>query len=456
MVKALTDIPADDEVKRFLKAHPDVESVEYLITDSNGVLRGKWAPPQSLAKAATSGVALPLSVFGLDVWGREVHETDLHLSSGDRDGVCRLVPGTVRRVPWARRPTAQAVVTMHLDHGPAFTADPRQQLAAAVERLGRLGLRAVAAFELEFYLLDPKATPAPDGGPAPVLTAAGGPDRPNTYALGDLSAYGAMFADVRAMAEVQGLPIDTIVSEAAAGQFEVNLRHKPDALGVADDAVLLKRLIAEVARLHGLRASFMAKPYIDRPGNGMHCHVSLIDRDGANAFADPKDGQRRLEQAIAGLVDGMAASTLVFVPTYNGYRRLRPGSHAPTRAAWGYNNRSVALRVPASEPYARRIEHRVPGADANPYLVLAAVLNGMADGLEREARAQPPATGNAYDAAIPHLPNGMAAAIRAFETADFVRRGFGTEWRSIFAALKKAELAVFADEITALERSTYL
>ncbi len=138
LVKALTDLAADDEVKRFLKANAGIESVEYLITDTNGVLRGKWAPPQSLAKAATSGVALPMSVFGLDVWGREVTESGLHLESGDRDGICRLVPGSVAPVPWARRPTAQAIVTMHDDHGLPFTGDPRQQLAAAVERLQKL------------------------------------------------------------------------------------------------------------------------------------------------------------------------------------------------------------------------------------------------------------------------------------------------------------------------------
>jgi glutamine synthetase len=456
LVRALTEHPADEEVARFLKSHPDVESVEYLVTDTNGVLRGKWAPPQSLAKAATTGINMPLSVFGLDVWGREVRDTGLHIESGDRDGFCRLVPGSLRPVPWARRPTAQAIVSMWMDGDIPWTADPRQQLAAAVQRLARMGLRAVAAYELEFYLLDPKAGVHADGMPSAVLSGAAGPERPNAYSLEDLSTYGALFSEVRAAAAAQGLPIDTIVSEAAAGQFEVNLKHKPDALGVADDAVLLKRLISELARKHGLKATFMAKPWIDRPGNGMHAHVSLVDGAGANVFGDPGRGTVRLEQAIAGLVESMAATTLLYVPTWNGYRRLRPGSFAPTRAAWGYNNRSVALRVPASEPYARRVEHRVPGADANPYLVLAAILNGMADGLEREAKAQPPADGNAYEAAIPHLPGTMADAIRAFERSDFVRRAFGAEYRGIYAALKKAELAAFQDEISPLERSTYL
>lgn len=455
MGRALTENPANDEVARFLKTHPSIEGVEYLIPDSNGVLRGKWAPPQSLAKAAGSGLNLPLSIFGLDIWGREVRETGLHIESGDRDGFCRLVPGSVRIVPWASRPTAQAAVTMFLESGAPYPLDPRQQLASAVDRLARLGLRAVAAFEMEFYLLDP-ASPAADGGPRAVLTAAGGPERPNPYCLSDLAAYSDLFTEVRSAAVAQGLPIDTIVSEAASGQFEVNLKHRSDALAAADDALALKRLIGEVARKHGLVASFMAKPFMDRAGNGMHAHVSLIDDHGGNVFAEAKDGERRLGHAAAGLVEGMAATTLLFVPTWNGFRRLQPGSFAPTRAAWGHNNRSVAVRVPASEPVARRIEHRVAGADANPHLVLAAILGGMADGLEREAAPPPPCQSNAYESGVPHLPSTMAEAVRLFEKSEFVRRSFGPEFRRVFAALKRSEMAVFMAEISPLERSTYL
>jgi glutamine synthetase len=250
--------------------------------------------------------------------------------------------------------------------------------------------------------------------------------------------------------------VDTIVSEAAAGQFEINLKHRTDALAAADDAIMLKRLIVEVARKHRLKASFMAKPFIDRAGNGMHVHASLIDRNGANVFADPAEGERRLGAVAAGLIEAMIPSTLLFVPTWNGFRRMQPGSFAPTRAAWGHNNRSVAVRVPASEALARRLEHRVAGADANPYLVLAAVLNGMADGLERDLAPPPPCDTNAYEAGVPELPSTMAEAIRQFERSEFVRRSFGAEFRRVFAALKTAEMAAFLGEITPLERSTYL
>jgi glutamine synthetase len=453
--RALTDNPAKDEVARFLATHPDLEGVEYLISDSNGVLRGKWAPPQSLSKAASTGINMPLSIFGLDIWGREVRDTGLHIESGDRDGFCRMVPGSLRVVPWASRPTAQATVSMWLDGGAPYPLDPRQQLAAAVERLAHLGLHAVAAFELEFYLMEPQA-PAAGAAVRSVLSGAAGPERPNAYCLSDLSTYADLFTDVRSAGLAQGLPIDTIVSEAAAGQFEVNLKHRADALAAADDALLLKRLICEVARRHGLSASFMAKPFVDRAGNGMHAHVSLLDEDGRNVFADPSTGSARLGHAAAGLVEAMAASTLVFVPTWNGYRRMKPGSFAPTRAAWGFNNRSVAVRVPASDPLARRLEHRVAGADANPHLVLAAILNGMADGIERAVPPPPPCESNAYEAGVPHLPSTMHEALRQFEKSEFARRAFGAEFRRVFAALKRAEMETFVEEITPLERTTYL
>ncbi|ODN69617.1 Gamma-glutamylputrescine synthetase PuuA [Methylobrevis pamukkalensis] len=219
---------------------------------------------------------------------------------------------------------------------------------------------------------------------------------------------------------------------------------------------MLRRLIGEIARKHGLRASFMAKPFIERAGNGMHVHVSLVDGEGRNVFAHPVEGERRLGSAVAGLVEAMVPSTLLFVPTWNGFRRLQPGSYAPTKASWGHNNRSVAVRVPASEAAARRVEHRIAGADANPYLVLAAVLGAMADGLERAATPPPATDIDAYAAPAPVLPATMDEAIRLFERSDFVRRSFGVEYRKLFAAVKKAEMAAFRAEISPLERSTYL
>ncbi|MDQ0315249.1 glutamine synthetase family protein [Amorphus orientalis] len=445
-----------DEVERYLARYPDTEALELLIADTNAVMRGKWAPASTIEKAFTTGVAFPLSMFGLDVWGREVMETGLHVDTGDRDGFCTAVPGSLRPVPWADIPTAQVMLTMTTETGEPFHGDPRRALEKVVARAAGMGLRACVAFELEFYLLTARPGETQAEAFRPVLSLGDGPDRQNMYALSDLSAHASFFSEVRAGAAAQGLPIDTILSEAAPGQFEINLKHRTDAMGAADDALLLKRLIQETARRHQLRATFMAKPFMAWAGNGMHVHVSLVDGADCNIFADPSKGETVLESAVAGLIDTMAASMLVFVPTWNGYRRLLPGSYAPTRAAWGHNNRSVAVRIPAGEGAATRIEHRISGADANPYLALAAVLAAMLDGIEGHRKPPPPTDRNAYEAPAPELPDQLDDAVRLFRKSDFIRRTFGVEYRSMFAAIKDAEIAAFREEISPLERATYL
>jgi glutamine synthetase len=456
MSKAAHEERASGELERFLAAHPDIEAVEYLITDSNGVLRGKWAPVESLKKAFADGINFPVSMYGLDVWGREVMETGLHVETGDRDGFCKAVPGSLRIVPWADRPTAQVILSMHSERGVPFDGDPRVCLQNVVDRMTAAGLTPCCAIELEFYLLDPKAPPMPNGMPSPVYRATSGPTPQNMYALEDLAEYRAVFSDIWDFGKQQGLPVDTMVSEAAPGQFEVNLKHRADAMAAADDGVMLRRLVTEVARKHGLKASFMAKPFIDVAGNGLHVHVSLLDAAARNIFADPTSGETKLKHCIGGLIDTMNAATLLFVPTWNGYRRMQPGSYAPTTASWGYNNRSVGVRVPASSPEARRLEHRIAGADANPYLVLAAILAGMMEGLEREIAPPTPIVRNAYEEPAQRLPDAMDDAVRLFERSEFIRRAMGVEYRSLFAHLKKAEVAAFEAEITPLERMTYL
>ena len=450
------------EIEEYLGTHGHPEIVEVLIADINGLFRGKWLPGAALDKLYGGGFAMPLSIFGLDVWGREVIETGLHLETGDKDGVGLPLAGTLRPVPWADRPTAQVLAGIWLDPDQPFFADPRHRLAAILERFRERGLFPVVAFETEFYLLP---MPGPDAAdpagraaeiPPPVHGERADPQWQNMYGLSDLSEHQALFEEIRTAAIAQGLPVSTFVSEAAPGQFEVNLAHRDDALAAADDAILLRRAISAVAAHHGYRATFMAKPYAERPGNGMHVHVSLLDEAGNNLFNRPDEGGTRLLEAIAGLVQTMPAALPLFISGWNGYRRLQPGSYAPTRATWGYNNRSVAIRVPAAEGEARRIEHRIGGADANPYLVLAGILAGMLHGLEHGLRPPQPIDGNAYDEPCLPLSRDMAEAICGFEHADFIRHAFGTAFRKLYADVKRAEIAAFEAEITPLERTTYL
>ncbi|WP_289032364.1 glutamine synthetase family protein [uncultured Roseibium sp.] len=442
------------DVEAFLTEHPDLDTVEVVLPDTNGVLRGKWLPGGAVETVFAGGVALPYSLFGLDVWGREVESTGMHIETGDKDGVCWPIPETLKLVPWAERKTAQVLLSMYDRDGVPCLEDPRHVLKRMVDKLAAYGVTATCAFELEFYLLEES-----DGDwseqPKPLFTTHRGPARQNMYALSDLEALLPVVDDLRRAAEMQGIPADAAVSEAAPGQFELNLHHRKDPLLAADDAVLLRRLVQGVARKHNLKASFMAKPFVEWPGNGMHVHVSMEDENG-NIFACPDEGAKRLGHAISGLLDTMPEALLLFTSTFNGFRRMQPGSYAPTSICWGFDNRSVALRVPASSPQAARIEHRIAGADANPYFVLVGVLAGMLLGLQDRKDPPPPVVGNAYEKKHKRLTPWMDEAIDAFEASDRMKEAVGPDMHKVLTEIKKEELNEFGREISSLERQTYL
>ncbi|MFD0916183.1 glutamine synthetase family protein [Pseudahrensia aquimaris] len=454
---------ASDTLKAFLQAHPAVETVELVVTDPSGIARGKWAPVGALKKAFGEGVNFPLSLHGLDVWGNEVGETGLHISSGDRDGFYRAVPETLSVIPWGSdsdqeqdQRRAQVLLETWTPDGERFASCCRQSLRRAVQRLTERGLTAVAAFEIEFHLVVEDET----GNVMPLdgETVAGGENQ-FMYDLQALSEHSSLFDTIHRAASWADLPIDTIIKEAAPGQFEINLNHRADVLRAADDVVMLKRIVQETARDSGMRATFMPKPFAGQPGNGMHVHISILDKDGTNIFSGDK-GTIRQHHAVAGLLASMQDATALFVNSINGYRRLAPGSYAPTRANWGDNNRSVALRLPAAPDAAKRVEHRVAGADANPYLLMAALLQGIIDGLD--AGDDPPAAleGNAYDETTPNrgeaLPNAPETALELFDKSAFVKRALGREMAATFSHLKRAELLRFAGDISPFERATYL
>lgn len=441
------------EYHAFLEQHPDIEAVEFLLVDPNGILRGKWAPGDALRKSYQEGVNFPMSLHGLDVWGREVAETGLHIETGDKDGYCRATRGSLAIVPWAKRKTAQVLLQTFTPEGEPFLADPRQVLKKKIAEVNDKGFFPVVAFELEFYLLDPNVD-WDDGMPAPVGATAG-PDRLRMYGLDDLAEHAELFDMIRDAAAAQNLPIDTIIKEAAPGQFEVNLKHRADPLHAADDVIMLRRIVIGCARAHGLTATFMAKPFLEYAGNGMHVHASVLDGEGRNIFGG-SGGRRTLESAVAGLLRTMPESLLLFINTWNGFRRITPGSYAPTRAVWAENNRSVALRIPVSNDENRRVEHRIAGADANPYLVLAAVVQGMVEGVESRAVPPPPVEGNAYDDDGLFLPDDMDDALQLMEKSSFVERALGPLLAKVYKDLKRAEIVAFWSEITALERTTYL
>ena len=242
---------------------------------------------------------------------------------------------------------------------------------------------------------------------------------------------------------------------ADAGQFEINFNHVPDALAAADYAVLFKRLVREAARKHGYGATFMAKPYGDPPGSGMHVHVSLLDKDGMNIFSADDGLAAPLTHAIGGLLGTMQEMQAIFAPHANSYRRFQPGSYAPVALNWGMDHRGVAIRVPAPEGKGARLEHRICGADVNPYLALTAILGGIAHGLENKAEAGAPLThGDGSEGA--RLHHDWTAALDAFEHSEAAKAIFGAEYVRVYTACRRHENACLSTMITDAEYKTYL
>ena len=445
--------PADAATLRQL---PDCELVDLLLPDMNGLLRGKRVTRDALEKVYADGVCLPMSLIATDITGNTVEETGLGYDIGDEDRICRPVSGSLRPVPWSPRPMAQLLLSMEDSKGGAFEANPREVLKRVLERYAARGLKPVVAVELEFYLFD--AHLDADGRPRPPVNPVTGRRSSSTqvYYMEDLNDYRGFTDAVSAACKAQGIPADTAVAEYAPGQFEINLKHRDDALLACDDAVMLKRAIKAVAQQQGVQASFMAKPFADQAGNGLHIHASVLDGNGDNIFAStPEAPADTLKHAIGGLQRSAKDSLLLFAPHANSYRRFVLNAFVPLNDAWGYNNRTVAMRIPHSNEANTRIEHRIAGADANVYLVTATVLAGMLHGLENGFDPGPPVVGNAYEQTEIRTPY-WRQAIDDFMGSDFIREQFGESFRHIYGQQKLKEMHTFYTQVTTLEYDWYL
>ncbi|WP_134607705.1 glutamine synthetase family protein, partial [Pseudomonas aeruginosa] len=330
----------------------------------NGVPRGKLLHRDELLAVYRSGRPLPSTILGLTMNGEDVEDSGLVWDVGDID--CRAYPlsGSLVRLPWRQIPTAAVQVSMHPSEGlPASIADPRHLLVRTIDALKSEGYHPVMAAELEFYLLDRERDA--NGRPQPARDADGGrPRATQVYGLRELEQIEPFLADLYAACKAQGLPARTAISEYAPGQVEITLDHG-DALAAMDQAIRYKRLVKGVAHKHGMLACFMAKPFDDLAGTGMHLHVSLADEQGHNLFAsDDPAGTPLLRQAVGGMLASLLDSLLLFCPNANSYRRFQANSYAPLAQTWGVDNRTVSLRVPGGPASNRHIEHRICGADA--------------------------------------------------------------------------------------------
>lgn len=442
------------EAEAFLAAHPEISAFDLVLIDLNGIARGKIVRRHELLAIFRSGRHLPGSILGLDVTGEDVEETGLVWADGDADRRAWPIPGSLVPLPWTSPPRGEVRLALFELDGTPMAADPRHALARQVNRLETDGLRPILAYELEFYLLDRERTA--DGNFQPLRLPLSGerPEGIQVYGVSELDRLEPFVDAVYHGAQAQGLPVETLISEYAQGQFELTLRHG-NALRAADDLAMLKRLLRALALRHGMMASFMAKPFAGRAGSGMHVHASLADAAGNNLFADRDETLAALlKHAVAGLLETMHESMLVFAPHLNSWRRFSAQSYAPTTPTWGTNNRSVAVRIPAGAPAGRHIEQRAAGIDSNPYLVGATVLAGMRKGILAKADPGPETT--AYAAiASDDLPPDWRSAIETATGSCFLKDALGERLHHVFLALKRAEYRRFASEVTALERALY-
>ncbi len=437
------------EYQSYCTSHDAPERIEVMLCDLNAVLRGKWLRGDEIDKLAKGQVRLPQSTYAPSILGAEVPETGLGAVQGDPDGMLTAIPGTLLEVPWAEGNVAQVLAEMLQPDGTISPLSPRQCLARQVSALADEGLFPVVASELEFYILRPRS----EEGTAPEPPE-GLPETQN-YELGVLERYETLLSDILSAAALQGLPTDTLIAEYGPGQFEVNFRHGSDILAAADTAVLFRRLVCGVAAQHGLEATFMAKPYAEHPGNGMHVHLSLLDGQGSNVFSAESGLAPMLQQAVAGVLDSMAELQLLFAPHFNSYRRFQPGGFSPATADWGLDHRGAALRLPQTDGPAARLEHRISGADANPYLVIAAILAGVRRGLRGDLELPPPLDSDGANAGPP-LSHDWLTALQNFETSQIALDLLGPEYHPVYCAVKRDEIARITSIISPAEYSFYL
>lgn len=446
------------ELQSFLKAYPDTQLLELLQPDMNGIFRGKRLTSDEFAHVFGEGVNYCASSVFMDTMGEAFDNVYYGSTDGDPDVISHAVEGSLAPVPWAPRPTAQVLLRLTDTDGGPYFGDPRTVLDTALKPLTDMGLKPVVATELEFYLLEhdgKKFLPKVGKLPGSDLRQEG----LQFSTLDDLALIDPFLAEVDRVCRKQNIPAGTALAEYAPGQFEVNLRHVDNAVLACDHAILLKRVIKAVAQQHECAASFMAKPFAEFAGCGLHIHISLLDKNDNNMFAGSSadgDFSDTLRHAIGGMADIMAESMAVFAPNANSYRRFGRNSYVPCAPNWGPNHRNLALRIPLSSPENTRVEHRVAGADANPYLAMAAVLAGIHHGIANKCdpgvMVQP---GQKIDNEV-RLPIRWESALDAFAAGKILPQYLGKKYHEAFEKCRREECDRFRSEVSERDYAWYL
>ncbi|MGF1476065.1 MAG: glutamine synthetase family protein [Geminicoccaceae bacterium] len=443
------------DIAAWIKAQRITE-VECLVPDLTGIARGKILPDERFLTGAVDGsLRLPESVFTQTVTGDYPSDDKLVIDPVNRDVRLRPDPSSIRLVPWYDEPTAQVICDCHDHQGEPLDIASRQVLRRVLTAYEEQGWQPVVAPEVEFFLT--KINDDPD---YPLEPPIGRSRRQETgrqsYGIEAANEFDPIFEDVYDWCERQEIDIDTLSHEAGVAQMEINFHHG-DPLALADQAFLFKRTLRQAALKHGIYATFMAKPMEREPGSSMHIHQSVFDSvTGDNLFAEPNGDYSALFLAyIGGLQTHLLAAMPLLAPNVNSYRRLRRDSEAPINNHWGWENRTVGLRVPESDRQSRRVENRVAGADANPYLAIAASLAcgylGMVDRLEPSA----PLKDSAYTRGH-NLPRQMSDGLAALEKSMPLRRILGDRFVQVVLGVRESEHDAYQRVISSWEREHLL
>ena len=441
-------------IEDFLKEHR-IDEVECLVPDLAGIARGKILPSQRFLDGMSgNGLRIPESVFVQTVTG-DYPDGGNVIDPATVDVYLVPDPSTIRIVPWYDEPTAQIICdAFHFDGRPVGFA-ARSVLKRVIEQYQKRGWVPTVAPELEFFLVDVNTDPD-----YPLESPVGRSGRRETsrqsYGVDAVNEFDPLFEDVYDFCEAQNIEIDTLTHEAGAAQMEMNFYHGA-ALEQADQAFLFKRTVREAGLRQKVYATFMAKPMQGQPGSSMHIHQSIGDAKGGRNLFVQKSGKdsKLFHSHIAGLQKYLPAVMPLLAPNVNSYRRLMRYSDAPINTHWGYDNRTVGLRVPHSEPEARRVENRVAGADANPYLAIAASLACGYLGMVERLSPRPPVEGSAYRLAHT-LPRTLYDALTRFNGSRALKPVLGESFVEAVTLVKEAELDAYQQVISSWEREHLL
>ncbi len=435
-----------DSIFSWLKEH-GIKEVECILPDVTGVARGKIIPKDKFISEPE--MRLPEAVLIQTVTGDSPSDEYLDLTDADME----LKPdvNTIRHVPWAIDPTAQLIFDCYTAEGVPVETAPRNVLKRVLKLYDDLGLAPVVAPEMEFYLVSPN--PDPNIPLEPPIGRTGRSEfGRRSYAIDAVNEFDPLFEDIYDYCDAQGLEVDTLIHEFGAAQMEINFLHG-DALELSDQVFLFKRVVREAAFRHKMYATFMAKPMEGEPGSAMHVHQSIIHKDsGQNAFSNEDGSPSELFfHFIAGLQKYLPATMPFFAPYVNSFRRLTRYTAAPTNVEWGYDNRTVGLRVPRSSSQGRRVENRLPGVDVNPYLAIACSLACGYLGIKEKLQPKAPMSTNAYE--LPYqFPSTPEESIEKLRSCTEIHDIMGERFVQMYIAIKEKEMEEYFNVISPWER----